>query len=305
MKTRALSAALLGMATLVTATVLAAPTVSCDPAPGPTPSPRAFRQPAGVDVGVALSSGSLHALSEIGVLEALEDAGIEVRAVSGTSAGALVGALWASGMPAREIEGMAVSGSWDDAGPVAPSRDGLLSNARLRRQLEDQFAGRPIETWPRRFAAVATNVSNGHSRMLMTGDAALAVQASSAVPVLYGPVKVGGERLADGALVEPVPVATARALGADFVIAVDVNYRPYEDDAAGIVGLGFQAMHILVNALAERQRADADFVVGLDVHALMKCGHAALVAGGRDAMRRVLPDLQAALERKAAAMAAP
>jgi NTE family protein len=125
------------------------------------------------------------------------------------------------------------------------------------------------------------------------------------VPVLYGPVTVGSERLADGALVEPVPVATARALGADFVIAVDVNYRPYEDAAGGIVGLGFQAMHILVNALAERQRADADFVVRLDVHHLMPCGNAALIGAGRSVMARVLPDLQAALARKAASRGGP
>jgi NTE family protein len=110
-------------------------------------------------------------------------------------------------------------------------------------------------------------------------------------------VTIAGERLADGALVEPVPVATARALGADFVIAVDVNYRPYEDDAAGIVGLGFQAMHILMDSLAERQRDDADLVVRLDVHALMKCGRAALVGAGREAMARALPDLRTALAR--------
>jgi len=212
-----------------------------------------------------------------------------------------VGALWASGMPADEIEHRALSGAWDDAGPVAITRDGLRSNAYLRRHLEEALAGRPIESWPRRFGAVATNVADGSRRILMTGDGAVAVQASSAVPVMYGPVTIGGERLADGALVEPVPAATARALGADFVIAVDVNYRPYEDDAGGIVDLGFQAMHILVNSLAEAQRDEADLVVRLDVHALMKCGHAALVGAGREAMTRALPDLQAALARKSAA----
>jgi len=294
-----------GIALLLSMVSLARAAAECDVAATPLPEPSAFRQPPGLVVGLALGSGSMHALAQIGVIEALESAGIDVRVVSGTSAGALVGALWASGVPGREIERMALGGGWDSAGRFAPSRDGLMSNARLRRQLEDMFAERPIESWPRRFGAVATNVSNGERRILRTGDAAVAVQASSAVPVLYGPVKIDGERLADGALVEPVPVAAAQALGADFVIAVDVAYRPYEDEASGIFDLGFQAMHILVNALAERQRDDADLAVRLDVHVLMKCGHEALIGAGRAAMTRALPDLEAALVRKAAAISAP
>jgi NTE family protein len=282
----------------------AAPPADCTVADFPHPAATAMRQPPDFDVGLALGSGSLHALSEIGVIEALEAAGVNVRVVSGTSAGAIVGALWASGLDGRGIEQLALAGGWDE-GSLSLSRDGLLSNAPLRRQLEERFAGRPIESWPRRFGAVATNVANGHRRILMAGDAAAAVQASSAVPVLYGPVTIGGERLADGALVEPVPVATARALGAEFVIAVDVAYRPYEDAAGGIVGLGFQAMHILVNSLADRQRADADFVVRLDVHHLMPCGNAALIGAGREVMARLLPDLEAAMARKAAGYSRP
>ncbi len=238
---RAASAALLLFAVALVA--FAAPSADCEVARAGYPAAVATPQPPDLDVGLALGSGSLHALSEIGVIEALEAAGIRVHVVSGTSAGAIVGALWASGLTGREIEALALSGGgWSDGGRLAPSGDGLLSNRRLRGQLDETFAGRPIETWPRRFGAVATNVANGHRRILMSGSAAAAVQASSAVPVLDGPVTIGSERLADGALVEPVPVATARALGADFVIAIDVNYRPYEDDASGIVGLGFQAM---------------------------------------------------------------
>jgi NTE family protein len=278
---------------------------SCAVAGAGLPERLAFRQPPGLVVGLALGSGSMHALAQIGVIEVLDAAGIDVQVVSGTSAGALVGSVWASGMSGGEIERMALSGGWDETGRFAPSRNGLMSNARLRKQLEQAFAGRPIESWPRRFGAVATNLSNGHRRIIMAGSGAAAVQASTAVPVLYGPVMLGGERLADGALLEPIPVATAHALGADFVIAVDVAYRPYEDEAGGIVDIGFQAMHILVNALAERQRDDADLVVRLDVHALMKCGHAALIGAGRAAMTRALPDLEMALARKAASLAAP
>jgi NTE family protein len=93
-----------------------------------------------------------------------------------------------------------------------------------------------------------------------------------------------------------VPVRTARELGADYVIAVDVAYRPYEEPASGLVQNGFQAMHILVNALAEGEMRDADFPIRLDLHHTMtECGVQALVAAGRDAVARQWPELRRSL----------
>jgi len=287
-------AAILGAVLLATA-ALAAP--KCDETPAPPIEPIPFHQPPGRVVGLALGSGSFHALAHVGVIEALESAGVDVRIVSGTSAGALIGSLWASGMPASEIEKLALKGDWDNVGRFTPSTSGFMSNDRLRRQLESVFAGHPIESWPRRFGAVATNMANGHRRIFMTGNGATAIQASTAVPVLFEPVTIDGEKFADGALVEPVPVPTARSLGARYVIAVDVAYRPYEEPVSGISGSAFQAMHILVNSLAERDLRDADLVIRLDVHHLMGCGRQALIAAGRDAMARALPELEQALSR--------
>jgi NTE family protein len=233
----------------------------------------------------------------VGVIQALEASGLEVRVVSGTSAGAIVGSLWASGRDSVEIERLAMQLDWDELGRLAPSREGLLSGAPMREELARLFAGKPIESWPRRFGAVATNMANGQRRLLASGDGARAVQASAALPVLYRPVTIGREKLADGALVEPVPVQAARELGADYVIAVDVAYRPYEAAARGLSGQAFQAMHILTNRLAERQLADADFALKLDVHhAFMECGRAGLVLAGREAMQRSLPALAASLK---------
>jgi len=177
-------------------------------------------------------------------------------------AGALIGGLWASGMGANEIANLAHTANWEDAGRFAGSWQGLMSNAGLREQLTPLFKGRPIESWPRRFGAVATNLANGHRRILMTGDGALAIQASSAVPVMFAPVTVGGERLA---------------------------------------GNAFQSMHILMNALGERQSRDADFAIRLDLHEqLMKCGENAVVLAGRDAMRRAWPQIARSLQLRAA-----
>jgi NTE family protein len=257
--------------------------------------------PSSARIGLALGSGSLHGLAHIGVLQAIEESGLPVHVVAGTSAGALVGSLWASGLPADRIEALATTRELENLARFAPASGGLMSNAPLRARLERVFAGRAIETWPVRFGAVATNADNGHARVLMSGDAALAVQASTASPVMFGPVTVNGERLADGALVEPVPVDAARAMGADFVIAVDVAYRPYEGPSNGIVQSGFQALNILVNSLGDVQAREADIAIRLDVHeTLMRCGEAGVIAAGRDAMRRALPQVEAALRARVA-----
>ena len=273
-------------------------------APGePAPVAR-IKVPDGVQVGVALGSGSVHGLAHIGVLEQLEAGGVDVPVVAGTSVGALIGSLWASGIGAREIAALSRVRHWEDVGRMSGSFEGFFTNDDLKAELEPLFKGRPIESWPRRFGAVATNLANGHRRVLMSGDAALAVQASTAIPLFYAPVTIDGERLGDGALVEPLPVEAARDLGANFVIAVDVGYRPYESPASGLFDNGFQAMHILINALADRQARDADFVIHLDLHEEMtRCGKTALVRAGREAMGRAWPLLAAAIRKRAIELA--
>ena len=271
------------------------------PAPAAAPAPASTRLPLnGLRVGVALGSGSMHGLAHIGVIEALEARGLDVKVVAGTSVGAIVGSLWASGLSGRDIETFARASDFEKLDDFTASWQGLFSNKGLRERMKGAFGGRPIEAWPRRFAAVATNVETGGARLLMTGDGATAVQASTAVPVLFQPVTVDGERLADGALVQPVPVQAARDLGADYVIAVDVAYRPYEEPASGLTQFGFQAMHILINSLAAEQMRGADFPLRLDVHRqLMDCGPESLIAVGREAVRRAWPELARALAARA------
>lgn len=293
------AAALCVLPVLVTAargpTRAPAPVADCA-VPQATPGTEEPAPATPLRVALALGSGSMHGFAHIGVIEALEAHGLDVRIVTGTSAGALVGGLWASGIPAFRIERLIAECDCDHVGDVSGSWQGLLKNDRLAERLGTAFGGRPIESWPRRFAAVATELDSGHRRLLMSGDGALALQASTAVPMLYRPVVIDGERLADGALVEPVPVRAARDLGADYVIAVDVAYRPYEEAASGLAGNALQAMHILVNTLAAEQLSGADFVIRLDVHRdLMDCGRDAVVAAGRGVVGRVWPDLRRSL----------
>ncbi len=264
------------------------PALPIDP---PAATVRAASHP-GLRIGLALGGGSMHGLAHLGVIRELEAVGLDVRVVSGTSVGAVVGALWASGLKAREVETFVRDKGWDNVGRFAMSWQGVFSSQAMSKPLDEAFRQRTIETWPRRFGAVATNLGNGHRRVLMAGDGASAVLASSAVPVFFQPVMRDGERLADGALVEPVPVKAAREMGADFVIAVDVAYRPYEEDASGLAGIGFQSVHILINSLAAEQLKAADVAIRLDLHhQLMTCGPDAVIAAGGSALRKSWPEI--------------
>jgi NTE family protein len=261
----------------------------------PPPAAAPIDVPAGVRIGLALGSGSMHGYAHVGVVEELEARGLPVKVVAGTSVGALVGALWASGMRGREVAALARTGELD-LSEIAGSWHGLYSNEPMRAPLEKAFRGRPIESWPLRFGAVATELARGERRVIATGDGVLAVQASSAVPVLFLPIAVRGEKLVDGALVEPVPVEAARDLGANLVIAVDVAYRPHEEPASGLTAYAFQALHILVNSLAASQARTADVLIRLNLHQRWsECGSEGLMAAGRHAVAAAWPDIRRAI----------
>ena len=245
----------------------------------------------------------MHVYAHVGVLQEIEARALPVSIVAGTSVGALVGSLWASGLAARDIHALTRSEPFDFS-ELASSWQGLYSNEPMRVPLERAFRGRPIQAWPRRFGAVATELSRGERRLIASGDGVAAVRASSAVPVFFLPIAVQGEKLADGALVEPLPVEAARDLGANFVIAVDVAYRPHEEEASGLTGYAFQAMHILVNSLAASQGRSADVLIRMNLHKRwMECGREGLVAAGREAVAAAWPDVQRALLARTGATA--
>src|SRR5262245_38914629 len=181
------------------------------------------REPTTVRIGVALSSGGAAGLAHIGVLEELVQAGIEIECVAGTSAGAMVGAAFASGH-LEEFRDRVMSWSrrrrvslFD---PIWP-RNGLLGGRRAMELLGSCATG-AIEDLPLRYAAVATDLDSGQLVVLRSGDVCQAIRASIAVPGVFTPQLWHGRRLVDGALLDPVPVGPANELGATFVIAVSV-----------------------------------------------------------------------------------
>lgn len=176
-------------------------------------------------IGLALGSGSARGWSHIGVIRVLEQAGISPEIVCGTSIGSLVGAAYAAG----KLDSLALwvnDLSWQVVVGLLDLKmgGGLIEGSKLvgflRKQLDDQ----PIEQLSKTFACVATDLTNGREIWLREGSVVDAVRASIAMPGFFTPAWRDGRRLVDGGLVNPVPVSLCRAMGADIVIAVDLNW---------------------------------------------------------------------------------
>lgn len=176
-------------------------------------------------IGLALSGGAARGWAHIGVVKTLVKNGVVPEVIAGTSIGALVGGVWAAGKLdeledwVRSINKRRILGLMDFRFGGA----GLIAGGRLADLLVRNLGDTPIESLPVRFAAIATELGTGHEIWLTQGSLTQAMRASYALPGIFNPVKVAGRWLMDGALVNPVPVTAARALGARVVIAVNLN----------------------------------------------------------------------------------
>ena len=181
---------------------------------------------AGAKIGLALGGGAARGWAHIGVIRALVAAGIKPDIIVGTSIGAVVGGCHLAGQLddledfARSLTKRRVFGYLD----FNLAGTGLISGQKLCDRLEHHLGDRRIEDLDRRFTAVATEIGSGHEVWLSRGRLADAIRASYALPGIFKPVKIDGRWLFDGALVNPIPVSVCRALGARYVIAVNLNY---------------------------------------------------------------------------------
>ncbi len=176
-------------------------------------------------IGLALGGGVARGWAHIGILRTLLAADIIPDVIAGTSIGALVGGAWAAGKLdvledwSRTITKRRLLGLLD----VTIRGSGLIGGARLHALMQENFGDLAIEKLDMRFAAIATELGTGHEIWLTQGNLTDAIRASYALPGIFGPVQIGGRWLVDGALVNPIPVSAARALGARVVIAVNLN----------------------------------------------------------------------------------
>ena len=186
-------------------------------------------------IGLALGSGSARGWAHIGVIRALSDTGIRFNCVAGTSIGALVGAVYASGN-IDSLEEVALKLDWKQIlhfFDVVFPKSGLIDGSKVADFIRPHVKEINIEDLPLPFSAVSTNLATGGEVIIQKGDIIEAVRASVSVPGVFTPVRKNGNILVDGGLVNPVPVSVVRKMGADFVIAVDLNH-----DVLGKKGIG-------------------------------------------------------------------
>lgn len=253
-------------------------------------------------IGLALSGGAARGNAHVGVLRALIENNIRIDVIAGTSAGSIVGGALAAGMPIDEIEEFGRKLRWRDIGRVTMSRLGIQSNERLEQYLRARLPITKFEDLPTPFAAVATDLKTGAAVVMRDrGDVPLAIRASCTIPGWYVPVTDDqGRQLVDGGLVAVVPSTETRSLGADIVIAVDVNADGAKFIGAGsVIGVLLQSMLAFQKSASRHQLESADLVITPKVGHIRwdEIGRAdELIAAGYEAGLASIPRIKALIE---------
>lgn len=196
-------------------------------------------------IAIALGGGGAKGFAHIGVLKVLESHGIKPKIVTGTSAGSFVGSIYASGKSPYQLQQIALQLKESDIRDLTLNRQGVVLGQKLQDYVNRQVGNKPIEQFPIRFAAVATRLDNGKRADFVKGNTGQAVRASCSIPNVFVPTTIGKTKYVDGGLVSPIPVQTAKNMGADIVIAVDISARPAGNKPMSMWGLLDQTINIM------------------------------------------------------------
>ena len=238
-----------------------APIAQDEPAPVPEPPPPP-------KIALVLGGGAAKGFAHIGVIKSLESHGFQPDILVGTSAGSVVAALYAAGYSGFELQRIALAmeekafSDW-----TIPNR-GFIKGEALQSFINEAVGNRPIEQFTRKLAIVATDLQSGELVVFERGDTGLAVRASSSVPGVFQPVKFNSREYVDGGLVSPVPVKTARDLGADVIVAVNISDRPKLSRLKDTIDVMMQTFTIMSGIIADKELVFADVVVEPDISAL-------------------------------------
>jgi len=230
--------------------------VACATVPPPVP-PKPAR------IAVVLGGGGSKGFAHIGVLKVLEAQKIPIHMIVGTSAGSLVGSLYASGKTAFELQGIAMKMDADNVIDYDWKiwKGGLIKGEKLENFINLNIQNTPIEKLKISFYAVATNAATGEEVVFARGNTGMAVHASCSVPGVFQPFKIGNSTYMDGGVVSPVAVDVARRNGADIVIAVDISGGINTDVPDGIIDTMRKSLNIMYARIAEYQIKNADIVI--------------------------------------------
>lgn len=212
-------------------------------------------------IGLALGGGAVLGASHIGTLEAMEERSLAPTMISGTSIGALIAAFYAFGVSTTRMKEIAIEMNWLDISSLSISKLGLLSNKKLGNIIEEEI-GRPnVEDSDLPLGIVTTDLSSGEKVVFLEGDLITAVMASSCIPGIFIPIENDGRMLVDGVLVENVPVSPLETMGADFIVAADVNALRLYKKPDDIIEVVMNAMDIAVDSLSIPKSDNVDLLI--------------------------------------------
>jgi len=282
---------------LLLAALLAAcaapPPVPSIPTPAPLPKPP-------LKIALALGGGAARGFAHIGVIKALEAQGIVPDMVVGTSAGSVVGALYASGMSGFELQNLALTMQENMLADWTLPNRGVLKGEALQDFINLKVKNLTIQKMPKPLGVVATDLQSGEKVLFRRGDTGMAVRASSAVPSVFQPVEISGRDYVDGGLTSPVPAQVARSMGADFVIAVDISSVSRRGKLSGTLDVLLQTFAIMGHTISSHELEDADVVIRPQTAAVSSTDfedrHLAILEGEK-AAAAAMPELKARLAR--------
>jgi len=275
------------------------------PPPAPTPPAPPLATPAPkpkppLKIALALGGGAARGFAHIGVIKALEAQGIVPDIVVGTSAGSVVGALYASGMSGFDLQKLALGMEEDMLADWTLPNRGVLKGEALQDFINQQVKNLPMQKLPKPLGVVATDLQSGEKVLFRTGNTGMAVRASSTVPGVFQPVDINGRDFVDGGLTSPVPAQSARSMGADFVIAVDISNVSRREKLGGTLDVLLQTFAIMGHAISRHELEDADAVIRPKTAAVSSTDfedrHLAILEGEK-AAAAVMPDLKAKLAK--------
>lgn len=259
--------------------------------------------PRKIKIGLALGGGAARGFAHIGVIKALEAQGIYPEIVVGTSAGSVVGALYAAGNDGFTLQKIAMDmdeatiSDW--ALPLFSKSSGVLKGEALQLYVNKAVKNVTMERLKLKFGAVATDLQTGQPILFARGNTGQAVRASSSVPSVFQPVQIGNRSYVDGGLVAPVPVRFVREMGADFIIAVNISTQTDAQAAVSSLEVLMQTFAIMGQRLNHYELKDADVVIQPSLPKMGGndfAGRNTAILAGEQAAAAVMPQIKAKLK---------
>ncbi|WP_180082314.1 patatin-like phospholipase family protein [Acinetobacter sp. YH12201] len=253
-------------------------------------------------VALVLGSGGARGYAHIGVIQVLEKQGIHPDLIVGTSAGSIVGSIYASGKTAQELRDIALSMKANDVRDIKLDMKGFFDGQKVENYVNQQVNNTPLESLRIPMYVVATELKEGKKVVFNYGNTGQAVRASVSIPSMFIPTRIGTDEYVDGGLVSPVPVGVARDLGADIIIAVDILAQPMHTETTNVWGMFNQNINIMQSRLAEEELKHADIVIQPDLrekgHIFDVKGRAMTMQAGVDAAQNQLNTITTLLKQK-------